>query len=364
MLQRLEMSPNRKAIKNKGQSLQEYGLIAGLVVIVAIGSLSMLGQSNQNMMQNNTEGVFGKNQDGPAQKLVSLLGPVQNPNNPNSLTSPIGTFQFQGTQGNYQFSVDPETGYYQLNQSTNTTSSEGLNSLFDFTNDATGMLKQLAETGTLPDGTTLSTQERAALSQLSEAGLGLNGAQLWLGGTKDKLIEMGVFNGGFEGGLVNDKSYLAWGFTHGNTGENILGTNDYRIMDGLVQRYKSFQETFTQVAPLLSQNEKLKNMVSPIIGAIDQVSRKQFYQDPVNYGNNQTAFEYVNSKIPPALDIRGPVVGNNQNTSSQTGLSSPGLSNNQAIDFTYQASQQFEKASGNAGGTPSLGELMQTTQKS
>lgn len=350
---------NQSAFQNKGQSVQEYGLIAGLVVIVAIGSLSIFGQQNQTLMQNNTKGVFGQNQDGPAHKLASLLGAPQGQGNSTSLSSPISSFQFQGTQGTFQFSVDPQTGFYQINQSTNTTSAEGLNKLFDFTNDASGMLKQLAETGTLPDGTPLSQEERAALSQLSAAGFELNGAQLWLGGTKEKLIEMGVFNGGFEGGQINDKSYTAWGFTHGGPEENVLGTNDYRIMDGLVHRYETFQEAFKQAIPVLSKNEKLQNMVSPIIGAIDQVSRKQFYQDPANYGNNQTAFDYVNSKISPALEIRGPVAGNNHNTAQQNTLT-----NNQAIDFTYQASQQFEKASGNEGGAPSLGELVQTSQKS
>ncbi len=344
----------------RGQSLQEYGLIAGLVVIVAIGSLSAIGQTNQSLMQQNTNGLFGQNQDGPVQKLASLLESPQTSGRESSLASSISNFQFQGTQGNYQFSVDPGTGYYQVNQSTNTTSAEGLNNLFDFTRDASGLLKQLAATGKLPDGTPLSQEERAALSQLSAAGFGLNGAQLWLGGTREKLGEMGIDPGwGFADGQVNDRSYAAWGFTHAGYGEELVGPEDHKIMDGLVHRYQSFQETFKQVAPILGKNETLKNTISPIIGAIDQVSRKQFYGDPTNFGNSSYAFEYVTSKLSPALDIRGPVANN-----TQTDMSATPMSNAQAIDFTYQASQEFKQASGSAGGTPTLNELIASATKS
>lgn len=305
-----------------------------LVVLIAVGALLTLGQTNQATLNN-------VNQNLSDSKIDQLTGLLSKPSQ--ATTAPPNqpsAFAFVGTNGQYTFSVDPKTGYYDMANGNNSTAAEGDTQAMHFSREAVAMLEALAKTGRLPDGTPLSEKEKTALANMAQAGYGLTGAQLWLGATQEDIKAAGIMPswGGWtdsnQNGAVTDGSYMAWAFSHGPKGQDGFDIgNDDVLMQGLLSRYDTFQSAYGDLNAAMQDNPALQNIVKPVVGAIDQVTRNNFYLDPANLGNNASALAMVEKNLPPPLDIKGTV-----NTSQ--------VKNTQAIEYTYTSSAKFDQTVG------------------
>lgn len=143
--------------RHSGQSLQEYAIVLGLVVVVAIPVVMTMGGQVSNMLGSVPENESQFNQ------LVGLL------EGPGSASVPESMIQLPlKNNPGLTASVNPATGEINLfpngslSSGANTTSVDGL------TADVLEQVNEMLQSGTLPNGKPLSPKQKQKLQQMAQ----------------------------------------------------------------------------------------------------------------------------------------------------------------------------------------------------
>ncbi|MBY0403112.1 MAG: hypothetical protein K2X66_04380 [Cyanobacteria bacterium] len=252
-----------------GQSLSEYAIVLGLIVLVGIPALMLLGQQNQNGLGqvsqkqsdfDNLSGLLTRNSTSTINSTSTLNstsgnGRITPPNlsaaSNTSLAISSNSIQI-GNNSSFQYAIDANTGKLTFTDSKNSTSIEGST----VTKQLATQLKALAQ----EFETTGSPEEANKFNDLAIKAFNMYNTQ--------KSLEVS--------GLLQSNNLFANGYTNG------LSISTYKNQyNQLIDQYTEFSDLSQSTLAKLPQDSKVLPQLTTLVALGQNITYQNFIQ-PLN----------------------------------------------------------------------------------